>query len=160
MQGFRKRGNPEPRSSSRNQVRLQRPRNRRGKQEREFLKPRKLFKFCGGKHKLRKVECPAYTQTCRKCGERNHFACCCASLKQKKCVPQVADDSSSSREWVNVVKTPQSKEVRCRMLVGGEVVVFQVDTGSSVNLIPARYADGILKPTNRVPLTTFTSLSV
>ena len=131
-------------------VRLQRPRYRRGKQEKEYLKPRKLCKFCGGKHKLRKEECPAFTQTCRKCGERNHFACCCASLKQKKFVHQVADDSSSGGEWVNVVKIPQSKEVRCRLLVGGKDVVFQVDTGSSVNLIRARYADGTLKPTNRV----------
>jgi len=34
------------------------------------------------------------------------------------------------------------------MVIGGEDVVFQTDTGSSVNLIC--YADGTLKPSNRV----------
>ena len=91
------------------------------KQNKGHMKPRKQCKFCGGEHKLRKEECPVYTQTCWKCGERNHFACCCASLKhstQNKLVHQVAEETSSEGKWVNVVNASQAKEVRCRMVVG------------------------------------------
>ena len=68
----------------------------------------------------------------------------------KNYIRQVTDDTSSDGEWLNSVKTPDSKDVRCRTLVGGEEVIFQIDTGSSVNLIPVRHAARILRPTNKI----------
>ena len=75
-------------------TKYQRPRGRRVNQKKKLFSPgMKQCKFCGGRHKLRKEECPAYQKTCRKCGEKNHFECCCASMKgnkqktQKKYVP-------------------------------------------------------------------------
>ena len=36
-----------------------------------------------------------------------------------------------------------TKDVKCRMLIGGQDVVFQVDTGSSVNTLPVEFAKHI-----------------
>ena len=66
-------------------IKYQRPRGRRVNQRKEQYSPGlKQCKFCGDRHKLRKEECPAYQKTCRKCGYKNHFECCCASMKGNK----------------------------------------------------------------------------
>ena len=57
---------------------------------------------------------------------------------------------SSDKEWIGMVKkSTDSKLIKCRMIVVGKDVVFQVDPGASANLLPLRYADSV-KPDTRV----------
>ncbi|XP_014672358.1 PREDICTED: uncharacterized protein LOC106812875 [Priapulus caudatus] len=65
--------------------------------------------------------------------------------------------SNSDYEWCNTVTaqekrlsvqavtcvSPTSRMTKCRMMVGGSEVDFQVDTGASVNMLPSRFADKI-----------------
>ena len=74
-------------------------------------------------------------------------------------VNKVLDDSSSSTdEWVNtctdeLINTSTEdiypKDVKCNMIIGGESVIFQIDTGATVNTLPVKYAKN-LKQTNKV----------
>ena len=64
------------------------------------------------------------------------------------------EEPEAKPEWVNVIKVGQKeseskREVKCAMLIDDEAVHFQIDTGSSVNLLPKKYATEI-KPTNKV----------
>ena len=56
------------------------------------------------------------------------------------------DDSDD--EWKHTLSNDSERLLKCRMLVGRHKVMFQVDTGATVNTLPARYADNI-KPTTR-----------
>ena len=125
----------------------------------------KECKFCGREHPMRKEECPAWGKTCSACGRMNHFGKMCSEKQQsqpkktKKPVKRVyyvaqetsTDESSEEEEWVNATKstTGDSREIRCLMLVGEnkKEVVFQVDTGASVNVIPKQFVKNI-KPTS------------
>ena len=51
-------------------------------------------------------------------------------------------------EWIHTLSNDSERQLKCRMLVGSHKVTFQVDTGATVNTLPARYADNI-KPTTR-----------
>ena len=110
-------------------------------------------KFCSQKHRMRKTECPAWGKTCKSCGQKNHFAAKCPRAKSVNAVETSSEsDSSDGCEWINsVTSNPKSSaDVRCRMLVSGKPVVFQVDTGAAVNILPIRYAVHCeLKPTLR-----------
>ena len=103
----------------------------------------KPCKFCPYFHALRKEECPAYGKTCSNCGKRNHFAAKCSS--PRRTVHQVEDEEELSEpgEWINTVQKTPSRDVKCTMLVGNRKVTFQLDTGSSVNLLPARFASKV-----------------
>ena len=119
-------------------------------------------KFCDKRHVFKKEKCPAYGKKCSKCGQENHFACKCPNSKSKKplsvksksrpsAVCQIGDDSSSEGEWINNCTTTcgNKKDVKCLMLVGGEELVFQIDTGSSINALPVKYAKNVQK-TNKI----------
>ena len=56
------------------------------------------------------------------------------------------DDSDDA--WIHTLSNDSERQLKCRMLVGRHKVTFQVDTGATVNTLPARYADNI-KPTIR-----------
>ena len=116
----------------------------------------KQCKFCGNKHVFSKNSCPAYGKSCSICGRDNHFAVVC-NFKQKDSsnrkkifkkkvynINEISDSDSDGQEWINKVtkKNDQSaheKQVFCKMLVNKENVKFQIDTGSSVNIIPESY---------------------
>ena len=49
---------------------------------------------------------------------------------------------------INSIDQP-NKDVKCTMIVQGQEVAFQIDTGSSVNMIPAKYARNI-EPTDKI----------
>ena len=105
-------------------------------------------KFCGENHKMKKELCPAYGKTCGKCGLKNHYAAQCFTPQHRQRVHHVQDDEEP--EWINVLAvSEQKKEVKCAMLLDEEEVHFQIDTGSSVNLLPKRYATE-LTPTNKM----------
>ena len=57
--------------------------------------------------------------------------------------PDDSDDAS-----IHTLSNDRERQLKCRMLVGRHKVTFQVDTGATVNTLPARYADNI-KPTTR-----------
>ncbi|CAG2188276.1 unnamed protein product [Mytilus edulis] len=57
-------------------------------------------KYCGRKHEHSRSSCPAYGQTCRKCGKTNHFESVCQSGKITKTrrphqVRTLSDDHAS-----------------------------------------------------------------
>ena len=62
------------------------------------------------------------------------------------CTVHLVDKDTDSDEWiytVNVVNSSDERAVRCRMLLDKEEVYFQVDTGSSVNMLHAKFANNI-----------------
>ena len=104
---------------------------------------KKECKFCTFAHPFRKEECPAYGKTCKKCGLRNHFAEKCPSTARKVHCVNTQESDSEPGEWINTVNKANSKDIKCVMMVNGQRVTFLVDTGATVNLLPARYANKI-----------------
>ena len=47
--------------------------------------------------------------------------------------------SSDDDDWLDALHSRMKKEVKTRMLVDGQEVVFQLDTGASLNMIPQTY---------------------
>ena len=75
--------------------------------------------------------------------------------------PIQMDESSSSdhcnREWCSCISTRNKKSIECKMLVAGPGVAFIIDTGTSMNMLPVKYAkystepySGMLKIWNEV----------
>lgn len=110
---------------------------------------------CGLKHRKEREDCPAYGKKCVKCRQKNHFAQVCKqgfSKQQKKSYPNrkpykkksVHDISDytceSDCEYVLTVKEVHSvkkkKKMTAQMIVNGQTVQFQLDCGSSVNILP------------------------
>ena len=109
-------------------------------------------KFCGNTHPMRKDLCPAWGKKCNVCNKENHYGCKCPSTHRRKVHNVVeAEPESSEEDWINSVHSMGSSQLKCAMLVAGKEVVFQVDTGASVNTLPEKYADHIL-PTTRTLL--------
>ena len=98
--------------------------------------------------------CPAYGKTCEDCGRKNHFK------RSQRCPKRsnvhqisefVPDSDDSCDEWIQAIETSDDtnvskcdhSDIRCKMLIGDEVVVFQSDSGSSVSTLPERYATKI-----------------
>ena len=109
-------------------------------------------KFCGNTHPMRKDLCPAWGKKCNVCNKENDYGCKCPSTRRRKVHNVVeAEPESSEEDWINSVHSMSSSQLKCAMLVAGKEVVFQVDTGASVNTLPEKYADHIL-PTTRTLL--------
>lgn len=113
--------------------------------------------FCGTVHHLIKRKCPAWGKQCDNCGARNHFAIKCKKTSIHGVQEQQESDSDSDCEWigcvhVNSVQPQQNKdyEVYAEMIVDGNPVVFQVDSGASTNVISKCYVEGHeLKPSDK-----------
>ncbi|XP_014665126.1 PREDICTED: uncharacterized protein K02A2.6-like, partial [Priapulus caudatus] len=118
----------------------------------------KICKFCRLSHVFVKSACPAWGKTCNVCKQRNHFAKKCPNSKQPRAreVHRVAEDESSEsdgQEWLNSVRSPKPyKEIKCLMSIGKHKVVFQVDTGASVNILPARFAPSVTPTTKKLKI--------
>ena len=101
---------------------------------------------------MKKAECPAWGKTCSLCKRKNNFAKKCTAQekahKVRKHVHQVTAPDDSDDEWIHTLSNDSERQLKCRMLVGRHKVTFQVDTGATVNTLPARYADNI-EPTTR-----------
>ena len=88
-------------------------------------------KYCGRKHGKR--DCPAYGQTCRKCGKKNHFRVKCRAMQTSNIHKNeeiffvaglIGDTSSKAVITVDVGRSrPQSR------------VKFQMDTGAECNVL-------------------------
>ena len=107
--------------------------------------PDSRCKFCNRNHPLVKSQCAAYGKECSHCGKKNHFKVKCPKLAK---VHQFYDEqtgdaessSESSSEWIDCINMSPRKDVKCRIMMPDKSeVIFQVDTGSSVNVLPAKY---------------------
>ena len=164
---------PQPIISTVNKVhvrdekhRQKREKDEKHRQREKEMKHRQRGKFgqcryCGTEHEFRRDKCPAWDETCSRCGNKNHFAKCCPDKKygtkyrvhhignEDEAASSYSSDSGSEDsygEWVNMVKVdPKTKEIKCLMIIGEQEVAFQIDTGASCNLISAKYAKN-LKP--------------
>lgn len=115
--------------------------------------------YCGLKLRKEREDCPAYGKKCVKCRQKNHFArvhVCKQGLgfskQQKKSYPNrkpykkksvhdVSDYTSESDcEYVLTVQEVHSvnkkKKITAQIIVNGQTVQFQLDCGSSVNILP------------------------
>ena len=112
-------------------------------------------KFCARRHRRKKEECPALGKTCAKCHGRNHFARCCRGTK-KKSIKTVSEDpenqdSSSETESVDIVEEIHTSKddkstLYTEMLLNGESLKFQIDSGATVNVIPKKFIQTELEP--------------
>ncbi|XP_055883579.1 uncharacterized protein K02A2.6-like [Biomphalaria glabrata] len=95
-------------------------------------------RFCGRHHAFNKTACPAWGQTCKRCGERNHFARKCNRVKGSTLVHKA---SGYEPEWLNTINALQSTRDRltAEFVVNGQRVKFQLDTGADVNIICKRF---------------------
>ena len=112
-------------------------------------KPR-ICKFCNKSHILKKELCPVWGKTCSTCKKRNHFSVKCPRNTSGNKVHSVEEHTlySSDEEWIKSVRTPDGSQLKCKMIVAGREIVFQIDTGATVNILPARYATDV-KPTTK-----------
>jgi hypothetical protein len=128
-------------------------------------------KYCAQEHVFEKGVCPAWGKTCTYCKGRNHLEAVCLRKKaenqdkkpekrwrkhRRHKVHKMQEEAPSSKnessdaewlysvecnEWVNGVK-----DVKCKMLIDDNEVVFQIDTGASVNTLPRSHVSGPLQP--------------
>ena len=89
-------------------------------------------RYCGRRHAKR--ECPAYGQTCRKCGKKNHFQAKCKATtstvhttEQIFFVGFIGDRSTNAVITMDVGHPRTSSRVK-----------FQMDTGAECNVLPLK----------------------
>ena len=100
--------------------------------------PVAVCKYCARAHVMMKKECPAYGRQCKTCGQLNHSHLVCEGF-QKRVSNVVDDDCYSDSEWVNAFDT--HKLSRCKLILRNHSVPFLIDTGSTVNVLPAKYCN-------------------
>ena len=135
-----------------NAVKTKRTNNERSRRERETIRS---CRYCGGSH--RRGDCPAYGQTCKKCGRRNHFSQVClqrnssqrhASANIVTHSQQLSDEDSGdsimtldlSPEPAEEVLVVQNKQLKSKIhatmkIKDGSKTIFEVDTGATCNVI-------------------------
>ena len=125
-------------------------------------------RYCGKSHELKKEKCPAFGKECARCHKKNHFAIKCTEKEQEKqhkkkyiqkkkvnCMTEDESEEGDSQnqsgntnvgtksEWINKMTSGNvwsaSKQVKCLMKIGEQPVNFQIDTGSSVNILPVKF---------------------
>jgi len=121
----------------------------------------KMCKYCGYEHPMLKSKCPAYGKTCSRCKRDNHFAKVCekrdnrnSQINTLHADPHNIPLEESDDEIVDSIGSKcTSKDIRCRLLLlpSRTEVIFQVDTGASVNVLPLKYhpANIPLDPVNK-----------
>ena len=117
-----------------------------------MIKPVISCKFCGKKHVRSREECPAWGKSCSKCGEKNHFAVRCTKSskssrppkkkKKRKPVHTIQEGSSSEEHLLTVsaesLHSVNSQKLYAKMVANGHDIQFQLDSGATVNVLPAR----------------------
>ena len=86
--------------------------------------------YCGYKHEMNKLKCPAWGKTCMNCKGRNHFKAQC-----KKKIHSVAQEQEESNDaWLMAVNGT-GQNVTAVMTVNENPVKFQLDSAADVNTI-------------------------
>ncbi|XP_048745965.2 uncharacterized protein K02A2.6-like [Ostrea edulis] len=98
--------------------------------------------YCGKEHLFRKELCPAWGKTCRKCNKMNHFSSKCLQTKPKskrEHVKQV-NQESSDEEFILMIENVNAieKKIFAEIEIGNDTVKFQLDCGSTVNVLPEK----------------------
>ena len=88
-------------------------------------------KYCDRQHSGQKESCPAYGQTCRKCGKANHFANVC---KSKPATQQQVCDLGN--EELLTLGNGDKTRAYCHLNVNDKSVHFMLDCGATVNVLP------------------------
>lgn len=104
---------------------------------------------CGHKHFTERGNCPAENRECWKCGKRGHFSSKCyrkakpsKGRKVTEKTHRVSDTSDSDEvvnaltEKVNRLRTSESNKALVTFMLSGRAVKFQIDTGSTCNVLP------------------------
>lgn len=115
---------------------------------------KRACKYCDGSHDERREACPAYGETCKACGRKNHFARVCLQKGNSRSksthavteYPENSDDSGESVMTLDLV--PQTEQIHGlenqvilgkiyagMQIKGGKITRFQVDTGATCNVI-------------------------
>ena len=109
----------------------------------EQVPTRKCFR-CGLAWPHKDQPCPAEGQQCNNCKKYNHFARVCRSTRRKQPSNEVRKieqaqqqvESDDSDEYVYTLEIPADKENFQKTLrVGNSEIPFQIDTGSTANII-------------------------
>ena len=111
------------------------------KPDKDTYKPGNLLqcKFCGRRHRFGARECPAWGKACSKCGQLNHFAVKCGGLNPQKTVKTVEQELPYVLN-IQENTTPGNKEfATMQILETGNLVKFQLDSGSTCNILPTSY---------------------
>ena len=122
-------------------------------------------KFCGGKHRAAKKSCPVFGKMCSVCGRMNHFASQCLS-KTRVNVVESESESEIDEYCFTLHSVDESQVVRVHVAsdleyakklfatinVENTPVKFQLDSGATCNLIPAKFlrAEVELFPTQKL----------
>ena len=116
--------------------------------------------FCGKQHEMLKSKCPAWGKRCAKCKKRNHFANKCDIVNSVENNQSEEDDDEEEdsqsdgqaygiqHNLINAVKT--TKSVYAKLQLDDMNIKFQIDSGATTNLIPAKY---VKKEVKKVPST-------
>ncbi|CAC5422751.1 unnamed protein product [Mytilus coruscus] len=134
-------------------------------------------KYCGRQHVQKREACPAWGKTCGKCGKSKHFKIKCESgrttpsankpnsrQKNKRTVhniEQFDEEYMSDEEYMFIVEdvnTVGLNRINAIMNVQNKPVKFQLDCGSTVNVLPTKDYKKIfndkdlaqLKPSNQI----------
>ena len=123
--------------------------------------------FCDYLHGPKRSRCPAYGKLCNACKEKDHFESKCPNKdwrapkqmnsisKRSKCNaprPPVhhldtssEDDKDEYAHWMNAVKSrkKQRKDAKCLMFLDKQEIISQIDTGATINTLPAKFANEI-----------------
>ena len=81
------------------------------------------------------------------CKQKSHFTVKYLKKSDRRVDKRVhlVTDNSSSKEWIYSIDNTSKdyKTIKCRMVMGQENIVFQIDTGSPVNMLTSKYASNI-----------------
>ena len=145
-----------------------RQRSRKEKTEKKGENEDRKCKFCGGRHRMKKVECPAWGEKCDECGKLNHFKKVCLAKKEKKDFKkkprvhavQETDEDDSDDEYVLAVGKESDKIIKAKMLIGGKKIICQVDSGASVNVISVKHVDERLLSETKTTLNVYNGAKI
>ena len=142
---------------------------------RQPFRPRIDCKFCGRNHERKKELCPAWGQVCSKCRGKNHFAKCCPP---DICIkihgvtgehPQSSHADEYEGECILSVETAAMHPVSTHptgplytemLLPDGKPLRMQIDSGATVNVMPAKHIGSAQLMHSDVQLRMYTKATV
>jgi Fe-S-cluster containining protein len=102
-------------------------------------------RFCDGLHGDSKQDCPSYGQQCRRCLRYNHWEKVCRSApaattgRRNEAVQELDYDCDE----LLTLHGPDNKHACCQLNVEGTPLLFLLDCGATVNLLPLEDAVAI-----------------
>ena len=133
--------------------RKEKPRKNFPLKQRQELAPKVDCKYCGRQHSQKREACPAWGKTCINCGKRNHFKVKCEAGKpksgpnkqrpkqRKNTLHYVEQPSSEDEEYMFVMEdlhAVELKRINAIMNILNQTIKFQLDCGSTVNVLPVK----------------------